>query len=120
MEVIGHVTGGEDAGNIGATARIDQDSIPGRHPGSFDDFDVRFDPNRHDHEVTGNSPTFPRDDSFHLQRPLESDNVILGQQVDPCLAMNSAEHAAHFGAKDCVERRFPTHNRGHLQPQLAQ
>src|SRR6202521_41808 len=57
MKVIGHVTGGKYAGQVGATRFIDQDSVPGRNPGALDELDVRFDPDCHDHEVARNSPT---------------------------------------------------------------
>src|SRR5256885_17051804 len=109
MEVIGHVAGREDAGNVGAAACIDQDSVPYRHTGGFDDFDIRFDPDSHDREVAGNPPTLSGDDSLDPQRPLESHRLILCYQLDPGLAVYGAEHAGHFGHQDCVERGTPTH-----------
>jgi len=55
--VIGHVARGKDAGDVGAAGCINQDSIPRRNPRALDEFDIWFDPDRHDHEIACNPPT---------------------------------------------------------------
>src|SRR5438067_6167064 len=106
VQVVGHVAGGEDRGDVRPAHRVNEHAVVDRDPRPLQDVHGRLDADRHDGEIAFQLASLLRDHPFEATGAFEADDLVAGDELDAGLAMDRCHQRADLGTKDRLERRW--------------